>query len=249
MQCKKVQTTLYKELSLDEGSLDSAVTEHLMHCKTCAQIHTELQNILHTAATLPQMQLSKNLWPAIQTELDKEKSAELSVTSWIMSLNIFSLKKVAFGCALVVAIFIMIQINPLKKTQPHVKNDVAPSMSTDKRKIEFGNSVFASEKLQYEYAIESMNRALEGQSDETEESNDEAGSINGLDQQYDTNLMIIDSSIKELEQVVEKEPENKELSDSLLDMYRKKLELMTSRWQMMEEAKEWGTFFYQLWKL
>lgn len=70
-----------------------------------------------------------------------------------------------------------------------------------------------------------------------------------LEKVFSRNLYIIDGSIKDCCKALEKDPGNVETQNYLLTSYRKKVELLQQKYQLLNDLNTWGRFFYRLWKL
>lgn len=207
MTCEQAQQLLddFIDATLPEGDR-SRLEVHLAGCESCREDLAELQTLLDDTTALPtEITPSRDLWPAVRSRIEEEKSAPVR-------LPLFSLPRFALAAA---ALLVLVAAGSL--ALPRLIEKGMGSIELMMTEWHIGQLTTAAMERQYLGAIEELSWAVAERRPIVPES-----TLNVIDE----NLRVLDDAITESRAALRKNPSDRELQSILSTVYQQKVELL-----------------------
>jgi predicted anti-sigma-YlaC factor YlaD len=212
MSCAKIQNLLdeYVDGDLAEAPFQD-VEAHLASCDGCREEERRLRSFVEAAATLPrQIEPRRDLWPGIAERIEdakREPRPAARVRPWWGSpLGL------AAAAALVMALGAFLARDRLRTNAPSVtEGTLLPAA------VSPGGEALAEAERSYTTATAELMAAVNARRDSF--SPETLAAI-------DRNLLVIDDSLKQLRDAIQKDPGRAELQRMLVATHQKKVDML-----------------------
>jgi predicted anti-sigma-YlaC factor YlaD len=212
MSCAKIQNLLdeYVDGELPESSFQD-VEAHLASCDGCREEERRLRSFVEAAATLPrQIEPRRDLWPGIAGRIDnakREPRPAARVRPWWGS---------PLGLAAAAA-FVMVLGVFLARGRWHTNAPSVVEGTLVPAAVSAGGEAIAGAERSYATATAELMAAVNARRDSF--SPETLAAI-------DKNLLVIDDSLKQLRDAIQKDPGRAELQRMLVATHQKKVDML-----------------------
>lgn len=215
MKCSKARKMIndYMDDNLDPKK-NATLERHLESCPDCQMFLKDFQRIVKSAQELEDVSPSAQTWLKIKARLKAEAQTvlapEIQKRKWFDFLFYQPKLKYAFSSALLLAVIVgavTMGIRYWKGREALWRND----------RQQYTLAKLEEAERHYRLAIKALAEAVSSQKESIDPQ---------VAQIFRTNLEIVDASIKACKNAVLDEPENIEVRNYLLFVYREKLDLL-----------------------
>jgi hypothetical protein len=221
MRCSKAQRLINDHV---DHLLDSRKVQklegHLQKCPHCRDLLVEMRSMVSEAKQLEIIPLSEDLWPAIRNKIEEKHRAAVIRLPGKRPFFGFSLYPVRLAYVISTLLAAVILVSLFYYGLPFIRNG-----KNDLNKKELDH--LRVEEQNYQAAIIALDKAI---SDQNVKLSPELATV------FETNLGIIDDSIRACQAAVGKDRENRVANLHLLMCYRKKMELLNEIKNVMMQS-------------
>jgi len=213
MKCAKMQELISSHIDNRLSSeQDRQLKEHMQKCAKCLSLYNDLNKIVKNAGDLVRVEPSNDLWSTIRSDVFKDRGVKQYRFRWIIR-NLIPKFFWEFRPAFTLAAAVIAVVIIYTGIHYQSSNTVIEKMDISRVDIKHHQAM----ELQYHYAIEELNRAIEDKKEAT------GFELTG---ELKRNLEIVDTSILKYRDVIKKEPDRADARNFLINAYKKKKDLL-----------------------